>query len=1016
MAIRRFACALALGLAVPASAVVLFNPGTGHATWHRLAFTRKWDMPATDAPEFAKFSAYLTWRVQSESLLVALTQPYGERYSNIVSSNRHVVDLRNGNVRDARSGEWDASRPIATHETDPFRELPVKQGNTVSYLKRQFVPADKVLERWALSPDGSWLAIISYSGTVNRYDEFFEIRVARGTFQVDIFKVSTGERTTGLSGTFFLEDPFESLDNATWISDRHFIIPMPGFLGALLCDVRPAAPPRETVWDFVDGTNEILGFREEPQRGGYFDAVVKLRLHTAVRVAKAGMYNLRADVDGPRAMPAYGSSRMEAGTGSVDADIAYPKSNEKVEIRAMTLTNSPGNISAAKAEHLGPTEEYESYTAHPPPEPRPLPRSQDNATQPPFAGRRLPDSIQVKGVDRDPLGKFAALSVSIPLVDWPISTCFWEASLVDSDDAWVVQARVDVPRRSKEATLVFDGASIAASSAKYPLHLGLVKAQCRSTAGTWRVIFENNPLHRITTPLRDDFTKVPLSQQAKPTGENAFELMDNDHDGLAEFLRVQLGVKTNRRNCILSVSIIDPSDHYLGILDLLQDPDGHTFSGYADSALLKDKTGLFGFRLDTLRCGGQALPLAGQTIVKTRFNAPKVRRPFTIALSAPFNTTANHGEYWVDCDAKTSLQFPLSISLGSLPFEGLEARVEPEAGPCVAHAFKIVIDAGANLQPDNYEQVFHVHAPGGSSWSGEEIRFQWKVNDVPEIFGVNPTAGIGPEAHFHVAALDRNYDINRVDLLINDRLDEKGGCYVSYLTQTPGLNTERRGILLHSDDGRSDAVGSIDGTTGAENNRCAVKKSWDQLLRDVTISFKPAFRGSKNIYARAIDSTGASSGWKQTGTWIASDEESPEPVAVRPYLGAGLRQTFAFDFSDVNGNDDIRTAEILIQFGHEKASACAITVDRNAGLVRLMDGGATGILPFNTPGAIARNPQCAITDAVITTESRDGLHVTMNIEFDRSFKGRRNIYARAQDRAGQSSPWRWLGSWVVSGL
>jgi hypothetical protein len=291
------------------------------------------------------------------------------------------------------------------------------------------------------------------------------------------------------------------------------------------------------------------------------------------------------------------------------------------------------------------------------------------------------------------------------------------------------------------------------------------------------------------------------------------------------------------------------------------------------------------------------------------------------------------------------------------------------------------------------------------------------VNEAPEIFGVNPTTGIGPEAHFHVAALDRNDDIDRVDLLINDRLEEKGGCYVSYLTQTPVLNTDRRGVILHSDDGLGDAVGSIEGTKGAENDRCAVHDSWDQLLRDVTISFKPPFRGPKNVYARAIDSTGASTGWKQTGTWIASDEEPPEPVAVRPYLGAGLRQNFAFDFSDINGSDDIESAEILIQFGHEKTNACAITVDRNAGLVHLVDEtGTTGTLTLNGPGATVRNTQCALSDAVLTVESRDALHLTMNIEFEPSFKGRRNIYARARDKAGQPSPWRWLGSWVVPGL
>jgi hypothetical protein len=149
---------------------------------------------------------------------------------------------------------------------------------------------------------------------------------------------------------------------------------------------------------------------------------------------------------------------------------------------------------------------------------------------------------------------------------------------------------------------------------------------------------------------------------------------------------------------------------------------------------------------------------------------------------------------------------------------------------------------------------------------------------------------------------------------------------------------------------------------------------------------------------------------------MASDEEAPEPVVVRPYLGSGLRQNFDFSFSDINGSLDIESAEILIQFGRDKVNACAITVDRYVGLVHLLaDIGSddAGAFKINAKGGAAQNRQCKISGTRLTTESRDVLHLAMTVEFDRSFAGRRNIYARAQDKAGLSSPWRWLGSWVV---
>ena len=124
------------------------------------------------------------------------------------------------------------------------------------------------------------------------------------------------------------EDPMGSLDNANWISDRHFLVPTSGYLGAMLCDMRPMAPVRETAWDFIDATNEILGFWEEPQLGGYFKALNSLRLHTVVRVADDGDYSLKPDLSGPRvASVSAFSGRLEAGTRSIDVFMNYPASD-----------------------------------------------------------------------------------------------------------------------------------------------------------------------------------------------------------------------------------------------------------------------------------------------------------------------------------------------------------------------------------------------------------------------------------------------------------------------------------------------------------------------------------------------------------------------------------------------------------------------------------------------------------------------------------------------------------------
>jgi hypothetical protein len=421
---------------------------------------------------------------------------------------------------------------------------------------------------------------MSYAGTVSQ--GMFDPVVVRGVLHIDIFQVSTGERVAELSGFFFLEDPFESLDNATWISDRHFLVPTSNKrLGAMLCDMQPTVP-RETAWDFVDATNEILGFWEEPQLVGYFNALNSLHLHAAVRLADAGQYSIKADVSGPGARPLFGFPHLlDAGIQSIDADLSYPQSDGKWDVRAMTLMGGRPSAVVATAVHLGPTEEYISLATHRPPEPRPLPVTKLNRVAPPFSGRHLPDNIQATGLDPDSSGKFAALSVSIPLTDWPLANCLWRATLVDRNNAGVDVVYVSVPVKQRQVTFIFDGAKISGNAGGPPWRLAGVQTQCQVRTGTWDVSFDDNPLHGITRWSRDDFTTVPPSSQARLTGRNIFELIDDDRDGYAGFLHVQFGVSTSRSNCTLSASVNDPEDVVIAGLDMPQDADGprfrHTF-------------------------------------------------------------------------------------------------------------------------------------------------------------------------------------------------------------------------------------------------------------------------------------------------------------------------------------------------------------------------------------------------------------------------------------------------------
>ena len=184
---------------------------------------------------------------------------------------------------------------------------------------------------------------------------------------------------------------------------------------------------------------------------------------------------------------------------------------------------------------------------------------------------------------------------------------------------------------------------------------------------------------------------------------------------------------------------------------------------------------------------------------------------------------------------------------------------------------------------------------------------------------------------------------------------------------------------------------------------------------EIPVSFKPSFFGPKNVYVRVTDDHNRTSGWKQVGTWLASDERQPEAVSVIPYLGSGIEKTFTFALSDLNGGADITTAEFLVQFGKTSQQACSFSLDRPSGVVKLRTDQGTvsaGTLRLGERGQV-RNSQCTISGASLKLEGRDAIMFTVHIQFSSRFSGRKNVYAQVQDRAGLRSSMQWLGSWIV---
>jgi hypothetical protein len=102
-----------------------------------------------------------------------------------------------------------------------------------------------------------WLAIMADVGSFPEGLSIFS--PTYGRLSVDIFNVSTGQSVAALSGSFLRDDPEEGFAEATWISDRDFLLPLNNQAGAWLCDLSTANPSGDPVFDVVPSRPEILG-------------------------------------------------------------------------------------------------------------------------------------------------------------------------------------------------------------------------------------------------------------------------------------------------------------------------------------------------------------------------------------------------------------------------------------------------------------------------------------------------------------------------------------------------------------------------------------------------------------------------------------------------------------------------------------------------------------------------------------------------------------------------------------
>lgn len=203
-------------------------------------------------------------------------------------------------------------------------------------------------------------------------------------------------------------------------------------------------------------------------------------------------------------------------------------------------------------------------------------------------------------------------------------------------------------------------------------------------------------------------------------------------------------------------------------------------------------------------------------------------------------------------------------------------------------------------------------------------------------------------------------------------------------------------------------------STTAAGSGSALTVTWN-------VTFKQAYSGKTyNVYLKVRDDTGGVAGWTMKGTYIVNN--NPSVSAITPSSGIGQvdsYQTFAADYTDLDGWQNIRYADFLMNTSRSVTNCLFVRYNQNTNRLFLRnDANTAWVNPSgDTPGsAVMLENSYAKLDCGQTTVSGSGDTLTVNwrVAFKSTFLGAKKSYLYVKDDALAYQGWRLLGTWTIS--
>lgn len=308
-------------------------------------------------------------------------------------------------------------------------------------------------------------------------------------------------------------------------------------------------------------------------------------------------------------------------------------------------------------------------------------------------------------------------------------------------------------------------------------------------------------------------------------------------------------------------------------------------------------------------------------------------------------------------------------------------------------------------------------ASSTTGWVAEGTFTVTLPTGLPTVNSVTPNANSGSGATFTFVYGDTAYaqNLTAVAFLFNSSLTFSNACWVVVdLTQ----NT----IALIADSGSGSSSLPIGSLNILQNSQCVINggsataTSGLSVILTVSIAFKGAFSGNKNIYMYAASGS-VNTGWVQEGTYAAANGGVPVATSAVPGSGSGPGERFSFTISDQGGASNLTGGAILFAATFNTSNACYLIWDGVHNKISLTyDNPANGQTPF-TPGTagIATNGQCTMNaqNSTVIVDATQVI-VTLDLTFNSTFFGAKNIYLYASE-AATNSGWVNVGTWTVTG-